>query len=103
MDSFWNASSKKSSVNSMQDYLNQSIHDSMYSNKRVLLLEVLNKKVLEKVKKDKLTYASNLISKISKPAASPTSYIVTSAKVSKVLSDILDGPNDNQDEENENI
>ena len=103
MDSFWNASSKKSSVNSMQDYLNQSIHDSMYSNKRVLLLEVLNKKVIEKAKKDKLAYTLNLITKISKPAASPTSYITTSAKVSKVLSDILDVSNDNQGEENENI
>mgnify|MGYP001254832771 CR=1 FL=1 len=103
MDSFWNASSKKTNVNSMRDYLNQSIHDAMYLNKRVLLLEVLNKKVIEKVKKDKLTYTSNLISKISKPAVSPASYIVTSAEVAKFLNDTVDGPNDNQGEENENI
>ena len=103
MDSLWNASSKKMSANSMQDYLNQSVHDSLYSNKRVLLLEVLNKRVLEKLKRDKFSYTSSIIAKVTKPAASPATHIVTSPEVSKVLSYIINGSNDNQGEENENI
>lgn len=102
MDSFWNASSKKISTNSMRDYLNQSVHDSLYSNKRVLLLEVFNNRVTERLRKDKLSYTSNLISNISKPP-SPGTHIVTSPEVSKVLEDLLGKPIDEQGGENENI
>tara|TARA_B100000963_G_scaffold358673_1_gene383874 strand:- start:1100 stop:1411 length:312 start_codon:yes stop_codon:yes gene_type:complete len=103
MDSFWNASSKKLSVNSIEDYLNQSIHDSLYLNKRVLLLEVLNKKVIEKLKRDKASYVSRIIENASKTTAKPASHIVTSSECARILNNIIDGSNDNQGEENENI